>query len=63
MSGNEARPTNLRRATTGTFTAEDLATLGRLIAAGQMLLQAIPPVAGCLKAAITGVGAPTPVGF
>jgi hypothetical protein len=46
-----------------TFTAEDLAALGRLIGAGQVLLQATPPVVGRLKAAMTRVGVPTPVGL
>ena len=52
-----------RRATTVTFTAEDLAVLGRLISAGQVLLQATPPVVARLKAAMTRLGVPIPVGL
>jgi hypothetical protein len=59
----KTKPTSLRRATTVTFTAEELAALGRLIGAGQVLLQATPPVVGHLKAAMTRVGVPTPVGL
>ncbi len=57
------KPAAKRRTTTVTFTAEDLAALGRLIGAGQVLLQTAPPVVGRLKAAMTRLGAPKTIGL
>jgi hypothetical protein len=51
------------RTTTVSFSAAELAALGRLLAAGQVLSQSTHPVVGRLKAAMTRLGVPTPVGL
>ncbi len=58
---NTDRSTEKRRTTAISFSAEDLAALGRLLATGQAVLQERPPVVARLKAAMTrlGIGMPT----
>jgi len=46
-----------------TFTAEDLSSLARLVAGGQVLLQTTYPVVARLKAALTRMGLPAPQGL
>jgi hypothetical protein len=56
------RPPRGRR-TAVSFAPEDLAALGRLLVAGQAVLQERPPVAARLKAAMTRLGVPVPHGL
>ena len=59
ISGRLATPT--RRTTTVTFSSEDLTVLGRLIGAGQVMLQISAHRAlAKLKAAMTRLGVPVP---
>ena len=53
------------RRTSISFSAEDLAALGHLVAAGQVMLQAHRrvPVIARLKAALTRLGVPIPAGL
>jgi hypothetical protein len=46
-----------------TLNAEDLASLGRLVGAGQVLLQTSSPVVAKVKAAMTRVGVSVPRGL
>jgi hypothetical protein len=46
-----------------TLNAEDLANLGRLVSAGQVLLQTSAPVVAKVKAAMTRVGVAVPKGL
>ena len=48
--------TPARRTTTVTFTAEELTALGRVVAAGQVMLQTTYPMIGKLKAAMSRLG-------
>lgn len=52
-----------KRTTTVTFTGEDLSSLARLVAAGQLMLQRTSPVVARLKAALTRMGVPVPQGL
>ena len=52
-----------RRTTAISFSAADLAALGKLVATGQAVLQERPPVVARLKAAMTRLGAPIPKGL
>ena len=45
------------------FSAADLASVGRLLATGQAVLQERPPVVGRLKAAMTRLGVTIPTGL
>jgi hypothetical protein len=59
------RPRQLVRRTSISFSAEDLAVLGQLVAAGQLMLQPDhrAPVLARLKAAMTRLGVPIPTGL
>jgi hypothetical protein len=52
-----------RRTTAVSFSPEDLAALGRLLATGQVVLQEKHPVVARLKAAMTRLGVPIPTGL
>lgn len=52
-----------KRTTAMTFTTEDLSSLARLVAGGQVLLQTTSPVVARLKAALTRMGLPVPQGL
>jgi hypothetical protein len=53
-----------RRAITAiSFSAADLAALGRLVATGQAVLQERPPIVARLKAAMTRLGVPLSKGL
>jgi hypothetical protein len=52
-----------KRHTAITLNAEDLASLGRLVGAGQVLLQTSAPVVAKVKAAMTRVGVSVPKGL
>jgi len=58
-----ARRPRGRRTTAISFSAEDLAALGTLLATGQAVLQERPPVVARLKAAMTRLGVPRPTGL
>ena len=49
--------------TTITLNADDLATLGRLVSAGQVMLPTTYPVLARLKAAMSRLGVPAPKGL
>ena len=51
------------RTTMVSFSAADLAAVGRLLATGQAVLQERPPIVGRLKAAMTRLGVPVPTGL
>jgi len=51
------------RMTAVSFSADDLAALGHLVAVGQAVLQKRPPVVARLKAAMTRMGVPLPDGL
>jgi hypothetical protein len=51
------------RTTSVSFSAADLASVGRLLATGQAVLQERPPIVGRLKAAMTRLGVPVPTGL
>jgi hypothetical protein len=61
------RPPKGALRTTVTFSAEDLAALGELLAAGRVLLRhrdgPTPPVLARVKAAMTRIGLPVPAGL
>jgi hypothetical protein len=59
------RPPAVARRTSLSFTADELAALGQLLAAGQVVLQPRRrlPVIARLKAAMTRLGAPMPAGL
>ena len=57
------KPARSTRRTAVSFTAEELATLGRLLAAGQVMLQISPPVLSRLKAAMTRMHIAVPKGL
>ena len=52
-----------KRITAISFTAEDLTSLGQLIAAGQVMLQTSCPAVTRLKAAMTRMGVSVPKGL
>ncbi len=56
-------PPKAPRMTAVSFSADDLAALGHLIAVGQAVLQKRPPVVARLKAAMTRMGVPLPEGL
>ena len=58
-----ARRPRDRRTTAVSFSPEDLADLGKLLATGQAVLQERPPVVARLKAAMTRLGVPLPMGL
>jgi|GEM_PF-3741059 len=62
-AGTSKRPKAKRRSTALTLSADDLNSLARVVAAGQVFLQARTPVATRLKAALTRMGLPTPQGL
>jgi hypothetical protein len=59
------RPPAVARRTSVSFTADELAALGQLLAAGQVVLQPERrlPVIARLKAAMTRLGVPVPKGL
>jgi len=57
------KPRPSTRRTAVSFTAEELATLGRLLAAGQVMLQISAPVLSRLKAAMTRMHVTVPKGL
>lgn len=59
----EAPEARVKRSTTVTFTGEDLTVLARMLAAGQVMLPTSHPVFWRLKAAMTRLGLPTPMGL
>jgi hypothetical protein len=61
--GRPPRHESRRRMTTLTLRAEDLAALGRLLAAGVVLIQTTHPVIAKVKAAMTRLGLPAPRGL
>jgi len=52
-----------RRTTAVSFSAADLAALGRLLATGRAVLQETPPAVARLKAAMTRLGVPVTKGL
>lgn len=52
-----------KRRTTISLSGDDLAALGRLLSAGQVMLQLRHPVLGRVKAAMTRLGLPSPRGM
>lgn len=52
-----------KRGTTLTFSADELSTLARYIAAGMVLLQTKHPVTSRIKGALTRIGLPHPNGL
>ncbi len=57
------RPPQHPRMTSVSLSATDLADLGQVIAVGQAVLQKKSPVVARLKAAMTRMGVPLPVGL
>lgn len=57
------RPRQRRSTTAISFSAKELAALGRLVATGQAVLQERPPVVARLKAAMTRLRVRTPKGL
>lgn len=58
-----SQPKRRPRATSVTFSAEDLTALAGLLAAGQVMLQRSAPVVSRLKAAMTRLGVTVPKGL
>jgi len=57
------RPPKTVRTTAVSFSADDLAELGHVIAVGQTVLQKRPAVVARLKAAMTRMGVSLPAGL